>query len=148
VIQKLLVATNKNDILDRFFRTGSYERINEAVETLSPAMDIQISSNFERYLFYLAGCDGTKLKGWMEQFKNSGRITIEEKLLAQAKTIFESCSVSDAEVRLFSIPGCAPFWILCSVFFRLWTASGDILKGKGQGNSRPPTLCAHTQRWV
>lgn len=49
-VQKLVVATNKNDILDRFFQTGKYERFSEAFATLSPAMDIQISSNFERYL--------------------------------------------------------------------------------------------------
>ena len=105
-IQKLLVATNKNDILDRFFRTGTYQRFDEAVATLSPAMDIQISSNFERYLFYLAGCDGNTLKGWMEAFKSTGKLTLDEKLLAQARAIFESCSVSDVEVSLSS------FWQL------------------------------------
>jgi len=96
-IKKLLVATNKNDILDRFFETGRYERLNEATITLSPAMDIQISSNFERYLFYLSGSDGKILKEWMETFKNTSQLSVDAKLWSQARATFISCSISDEE---------------------------------------------------
>ena len=53
-IEKLVIATNENDILDRFLKTGTYERSDTVAATLSPAMDILISSNFERLLWYLA----------------------------------------------------------------------------------------------
>src|SRR4029079_18258207 len=56
-IKQLIVATNKNDILHRFFDGNDYSR-GELVKTLSPSMDIQVSSNFERFLFYLYDEDG------------------------------------------------------------------------------------------
>lgn len=53
-VEKLVIATNENDILDRFLKTGTYERSANVLATHSPAMDILISSNFERLLWYLA----------------------------------------------------------------------------------------------
>ncbi|MEM7098782.1 MAG: threonine synthase [Pseudomonadota bacterium] len=74
-INKLLVATNANDILTRFFKTGVYTR-GEVHFTLSPAMDIQIASNFERYLYYLMDQDSDYLTAFMHQFQTSGTATL------------------------------------------------------------------------
>ena len=52
-VEKLVIATNENDILNRFLKTGSYEKSSEVAATYSPAMDILISLNFERLLWYL-----------------------------------------------------------------------------------------------
>ena len=60
VAQTLVVATNRNDILTQFFATGRYQRQPEVFQTPSPAMDIQISSNFERYLYYLAAASSLR----------------------------------------------------------------------------------------
>ena len=72
-IDKLVLATNENDILARYFETGVYS-LGAVAPTLSPSMDIQVASNFERYLYYLAGEDAAVLKRWMTDFKASGTL--------------------------------------------------------------------------
>jgi threonine synthase len=74
-IDSLLVATNENDILARFFATGEYAR-GDVHFTLSPAMDIQVASNFERFLYYYFDCDAQKLSAFMADFQASGRASI------------------------------------------------------------------------
>ena len=71
-INKLIVATNENDILARFFATGEYAS-GEVHQTVSPAMDIQVASNFERFLFYYFGEDSQRLRGFMSDFAATGR---------------------------------------------------------------------------
>ena len=75
-VDKLYLATNENDILSRFFNTGVYS-IGEVVPTLSPSMDIQIASNFERWLFLRAGRDPAKLNDWMMSFSQNKRLSID-----------------------------------------------------------------------
>lgn len=74
-VRRLILATNENDILSRFFNTGEY-RIGKVSETLSPSMDIQVASNFERYLFYRVGCDSARLRGLMQEFGRTGAIRL------------------------------------------------------------------------
>ena len=71
-IARLIIATNSNDILARFFRTGIYER-GDVNFTHSPAMDIQVASNFERYLFYKLDQNAEKLTEFMKKFSETGR---------------------------------------------------------------------------
>ena len=73
-IDKLVLATNENDILARYFNTGIYSA-GAVAPTLSPSMDIQVASNFERYLYYLAGENASTLKQWMSEFKAAGALT-------------------------------------------------------------------------
>ncbi|KAK3829248.1 MAG: threonine synthase [Benniella sp.] len=111
---KLLVATNANDILYRFFNTGVCSKRGDGVvqETLSPAMDIVVSSNFERLLFYLArdvAVDasvpesekdvqaGKIVEGWMVDLKQKGSFDTGSGVLAKAKEIFDAGHVSDEE---------------------------------------------------
>ena len=75
-IERLVLATNENDILARFFQDGVYER-SKVHATLSPSMDIQVASNFERYLYYRAGADSGRLCGWMKTFSEKGRLVVE-----------------------------------------------------------------------
>lgn len=70
-IRRLILATNANDILCRFFNTGVYAR-HEVQFTHSPAMDIQISSNFERYLFYRLARSPAKVRAFMQSFSDTG----------------------------------------------------------------------------
>lgn len=74
-VKKLVLATNENDILSRFFNTGVYS-IAEVQATISPSMDIQVASNFERYLYYKAGSDPQKLTALMEEFSSKGRVQV------------------------------------------------------------------------
>jgi len=74
-ISKLLLATNENDILARFFNTGEYS-LGQVVPTLSPSMDIQVASNFERYLYYKTGCNSERLCKLMSDFSDHGSLRL------------------------------------------------------------------------
>ncbi len=74
-ISTLILATNDNDILARFFRTGKYAR-GQVHQTLAPAMDIQVASNFERYLYYHVGEDSAELRRHMERFAETGSLEV------------------------------------------------------------------------
>jgi threonine synthase len=74
-ISRLILATNENDILSRFFNTGEYSQ-GPVHATISPSMDIQIASNFERYLYYRMGEDETRLQDLMKQFATDGRLSL------------------------------------------------------------------------
>lgn len=144
-IDRLVISTNSNDILDRFLKTGRYEKkpvspeeetqggIPEdgskahesgVKETLSPAMDILVSSNFERLLWYLAleceasGTDHVKagkvVKKWMDDLKSVGTTIVSEAVLAAARRDFASERVSDEDTvavikQIFTTPPSAPY---------------------------------------
>ena len=76
-VNKLVLATNENDILSRFFNTGEYS-IGKVVETLSPSMDIQVASNFERFLYYRLGENAVLLKEMMLSFSKSGKLNLQK----------------------------------------------------------------------
>merc|ERR1719203_1713029 len=76
-VKHLVVATNSNDILHRFFQSGTYEK-HPVQATVSPSMDIGISSNFERYLFYLMGSDADRLAKAMSGFKTTGKLNVSK----------------------------------------------------------------------
>ncbi len=75
-ISRLILATNENDILARFFSTGEYS-LGKLSQTLSPSMDIQVASNFERYLYYKVGCDAGRLRALMDDFARAGSLRVE-----------------------------------------------------------------------
>ncbi len=75
-ISQLILATNENNILARFFNTGRYS-LGEVHHTLAPAMDIQVPSNFERYLYYRLGEDPAELRRVMQQFASTGSLCVE-----------------------------------------------------------------------
>lgn len=76
-IRRLILATNENDILDRCFRTGVYS-IGAVSATISPSMDIQVASNFERWLHYRFGEDPAKVSAAMAEFKATGSLRIAD----------------------------------------------------------------------
>ena len=94
-IQTLILATNANDILTRFVNQGQYGR-GQVVATSSPSMDIQIASNFERYLYYLRGENGAAVKADMEGFAASGQLDLSAFKDRVARD-FRSRSVSEEE---------------------------------------------------
>lgn len=75
-VRRLVLATNENDILARFFNTGDYS-VGRVVPTISPSMDIQVASNFERYLYYRLGGDAVRLVEAMRGFAAEGRMRVE-----------------------------------------------------------------------
>lgn len=143
-VEKLVIATNENDILDRFWKTGHYEKKpvhgiqaeggiaadgakaheDGVKETLSPAMDILVSSNFERLLWFLAyefaagaGMDdewnkkqaGQEVEAWLKQLKSKGGFEVHPEMIAMGSKAFESERVSDTQTletikQFYSIP--------------------------------------------
>ena len=76
-VNKLILATNENDILSVFFNTGVYRR-GEVHQTISPSMDIQVASNFERFLFYRFASDATKVREFLTAFERTGEARIDD----------------------------------------------------------------------
>jgi len=96
-VDRLVIATNRNDILSRFVNTGIYEA-GEVYPTLSPAMDIQIASNFERYLYYLVGEDPVAVRAAIAEMGRTGRLRVTDGQRAAVVGDFDAAAVSDPEI--------------------------------------------------
>jgi threonine synthase len=88
-IERLVIATNDNDILARTFSTGEY-RTKGVFATTSPSMDIQVSSNFERLLFEASGRNAATVRRYMDGLKQSGAFTIEAQEIAGMRSEFDA----------------------------------------------------------
>ena len=86
---KLICASNTNKVLFDFFKTGTYDRDREFTLTISPSMDILISSNLERLIYRLCDCDAAKNAKFMSELVNEGKYTID-KAMADKLTDFEA----------------------------------------------------------
>jgi len=95
-IERLILATNENDILCRFVNNGDYS-LREVKPTISPSMDIQVASNFERYLYYFYGENPQKTKETMERFAKEKTIKFSEQEIDRVKKDFLSTSVNQKE---------------------------------------------------
>lgn len=93
-VDRLVVASNRNDILTRFFETGQMQ-ICGVVPTASPSMDIQVSSNLERLLFEVLGRDGQKVAELMAAFRSDGSVSVESEILEQLRSEFDAGRVDD-----------------------------------------------------
>ena len=99
-INKLIVATNRNDILKRVINTGEY-KIEDVVETISPSMDIQVASNFERLIFDINSNDDSNVKEKMKNLKEQKFFKIDNNQLKSIKHDFVSESLSEKETQNF-----------------------------------------------
>jgi threonine synthase len=97
-IEALIVATNENDILTRFFDTGIMAQ-NGVVPTISPSMDIEISSNFERYLYDLLDGDSEELKRLMTSLKTKKSMHVDQALMEKAQKLFFAGRVDDTQTK-------------------------------------------------
>lgn len=96
-IERLVIATNQNDILDRALKSGAYQT-NGVKPSISPSMDIQVSSNFERALFDAYGRDGAAIAALMAEMK-AGGFTISQGALQMLRDTFASGRCSEDETR-------------------------------------------------
>ncbi|MFN8053061.1 MAG: threonine synthase [Acidimicrobiales bacterium] len=95
-VDQLVVASNRNDILTRFFTTGTMD-IRGVEPTLSPSMDIQVSSNLERLLFEMSGRDGSAIAEMMLRFRSDGSVTVPPEQLAWLSERFSAGRFTDDE---------------------------------------------------
>ena len=95
-IDKLVLATNRNNILARFINDGDYS-LGDVVQTWSPSMDIQVASNFERYLYFLLHEDSTALCQALESFTKDGRLGFSREQITEIRTDFLAETVDNEE---------------------------------------------------
>jgi threonine synthase len=95
-IDRLVVATNVNDILTRALATGAYE-VRSVIPTTSPSMDIQVSSNFERLLFEAHGRDARAVRNLMASLAQSRRFSVSARALSEIRTYFTADRADEEE---------------------------------------------------
>lgn len=98
-IKKLICASNSNDVLTEFLKTGVYNRVRDFYTTISPSMDILISSNLERLLFLLSSMDDVKVNAWMKELKESGKYRVGDEVLSKIKAVFEAGCCNDEKTK-------------------------------------------------
>ncbi|MBF0271280.1 MAG: threonine synthase [Magnetococcales bacterium] len=118
-VERLVLATNRNDILVRFMESGAY-RIGTVQPTISPSMDIQISSNFERYLYYLLDEDPEAVRGAMGRLQSEGMFAVPEAKRQQAAEIFVPRRVGEQQ----TLDRIRSTWEGCGVLVDPHTAVG------------------------
>ncbi|MFD1471994.1 threonine synthase [Companilactobacillus mishanensis] len=98
-VNKFIVASNENNVLTKFFNSGIYDRNMPFFQTVAPSMDIQISSNFERLLYYKSGEDTDYVKTLMDQLESEGKYQVSDEILAEIKKDFYCGFSTDDEVK-------------------------------------------------
>ena len=141
LIKKLILATNENDILTRFVNQGIYKR-GKVVQTISPSMDIQIASNFERYLFYLFNQDPTKVAKAMEIFANTGVIEFSAKDMEIVSKDFASYSISQDETKSVISQVFKEHGYLCDPHTAVGV--GAAMRYKKEHEKNAPLVCLST----
>ena len=94
-VKKLICASNKNSVLTDFITTGTYDKNRDFYTTISPSMDIIISSNLERLLFIMSGCDDELISQYMKSLSENGVYTVSEDILAKIKSDFAAGCCDD-----------------------------------------------------
>ena len=95
-VGKLVCASNKNNVLTDFLRTGTYDAHRTFYKTTSPSMDILISSNLERLLYHVSG-SSEKVAAWMQELSQTGKYTVDTETLAKIQASFAAGYADDAE---------------------------------------------------
>ncbi len=96
-IAKLICASNANNVLTDFIATGTYDRNREFFTTMSPSMDILISSNLERMVYHLCGNDSETTAALQNSLAKTGRYSIDEKMLEELKKLYFGGCCNDSE---------------------------------------------------
>ncbi len=137
-IEKLVIASNVNDILPRTLHEGSYE-MREVVATTSPSMDIQISSNFERYLFEASGRDAPLIRAKMRALKETGSFDLGS-LGDAMRREFAASAASEADVAAAIVRTKAE----CGYLADPHTACAIVAAERALGDSRAPQVVLST----
>ncbi|MDD6251444.1 MAG: threonine synthase, partial [Oscillospiraceae bacterium] len=96
-VNKLICASNSNNVLTDFIRTGNYNKNREFITTVSPSMDILVSSNLERLLYILSGRNSEKTAGYMNALKTQGEYTVDDTVKNAVSELFYGGFCSEEE---------------------------------------------------
>lgn len=98
-VKKFYVASNANNVLTDFIETGVYDKNRPFIKTISPSMDILISSNLERFLYFLSGKDADQVAAWMKQLAEEGRYDIGKENLEKMQALFGAEYLDDEQTK-------------------------------------------------
>ena len=98
-VNKLVCASNSNNVLTEFIRTGIYDRNRKFFTTISPSMDILISSNLERLLYHISGCDDKLISDYMSKLSSEGKYTVDSSILSAITDLFYADFCDDYETQ-------------------------------------------------
>lgn len=98
-VNRLICASNSNNVLTEFLNTGIYDRNREFHATISPSMDILISSNLERLLYDVTGHNAEKVSGWMQELNTTGRYQVDEDTFAKIRAVFYGAYCDDVSTK-------------------------------------------------
>ena len=98
-VNKLICASNANKVLTDFIETGVYDRNRDFFTTVSPSMDILISSNLERLLYILCGRDSAVINDWFTQLKENGRYEVSDDVRSQIQSLFVAGCCDDVKTK-------------------------------------------------
>lgn len=98
-VKTLICASNANNVLTDFLKSGTYDKNRSFYCTASPSMDILISSNLERLLFHLSGENDVTVKTWMQSLANDGKYTVTDEVIAQIKELFAAGFCDDTATK-------------------------------------------------
>ena len=98
-VNRIICASNDNNVLTDFFHTGTYNKNREFKTTISPAMDILISSNLERLLYDVTGGDAEAVLGYMTSLNSTGLYTVDTKTIESIQNIFWAANATEDETR-------------------------------------------------
>lgn len=98
-VKRLICASNINFVLTDFINTGIYDRQRDFARTISPSMDILISSNLERLLYEMTGHDAEKVAGWMNELQTVGRYKVDQEIRDKICNIFWAGYANDQETQ-------------------------------------------------
>ncbi|MDR1116823.1 MAG: threonine synthase [Oscillospiraceae bacterium] len=125
-VGRLICASNRNNILSDFIATGSYDRRREFFTTISPSMDILISSNLERLLYCVSGGDAVKIKGFMAGLAGEGVYTVDGAVKAELNRLIWADYCDEAATRA----AIARLWNECGYLIDTHTAVAEAVKDK------------------
>ena len=137
-IEQLVIATNRNDVLHRLLTSGQYAR-QSLHQSMSPSMDITVSSNFERLMFDLYDRDGGTVNGLMADFQ-TGAIELSDAAMERARRLFSSRCVSDEE----TCTEIAQVWRDCGYLLDPHSAIGTVAARDCQRDSNQPMVTLAT----
>ena len=98
-INKFICASNSNNVLTDFIATGTYDKNRDFYATISPSMDILVSSNLERFLYHMTEKDDKKVKEWMTALKTTGAYSVDEDVKTKITSIFAAGFCDDAKTK-------------------------------------------------
>lgn len=102
-VNKLICASNSNNVLTEFIKTGTYDRNRSFFTTISPSMDILISSNLERLLYHLSGCDDALISSYMNELNEKGSYTVSDEIRDKINEVFVAgCCDDKATIETIS----------------------------------------------